>query len=99
MPTKKHTLTLTLDPSSQPSLLLTFSGVQDASRHKADALANASQALVLDKASGKWAVKERWEVAVGDFVKVGFDFWAGRGLFSKGGFGILNIATAFFFVR
>ena len=26
----------------------------------------------MDKASGKWSVKERWEVAVGDFVKVGF---------------------------
>ncbi len=44
---------------------------QDASRHKADAVANASRAVVLDKANGKWVVKERWEVAVGDFVKVG----------------------------
>lgn len=47
------------------------SPLKDASRHKADALANASQAVVLDKASGNWTVKERWEVAVGDFVKVG----------------------------
>lgn len=43
---------------------------KDASRHKADAIANASQAVVLDKATGQWAIKERWEVAVGDFVKV-----------------------------
>lgn len=59
-------------------------GLKDASRHKADALANASQAVVLDKTSGKWTVKERWEVAVGDFVKVGgrgagFGFSVGLG--------------------
>lgn len=43
---------------------------QDVSRHKADAIANASKAIVLNEATGKWKVKERWEVAVGDFVKV-----------------------------
>ena len=48
--------------------------VQDASRHKADAIANASKAFVLDKKTKSWAVKERWEVAVGDFVKVMKDF-------------------------
>ncbi|CAM9262124.1 unnamed protein product, partial [Hapterophycus canaliculatus] len=49
---------------------MVFTIIEDASRHKADALANASKAVVLDKSSGNWAVKERWEVAVGDFVKV-----------------------------
>ncbi|CAN0038698.1 unnamed protein product [Pylaiella littoralis] len=49
---------------------MVFTIFEDASRHKADALANAAQAMVLDKATGDWKVKERWEVAVGDFVKV-----------------------------
>ncbi|CAN0016036.1 unnamed protein product, partial [Discosporangium mesarthrocarpum] len=42
----------------------------DVGRHKADAKANAAPAVVLDKSKGKWVRKERWEVAVGDFVRV-----------------------------
>ncbi|CAM9636300.1 unnamed protein product [Ascophyllum nodosum] len=49
---------------------MVFTIIEDASRHKADAIANASKAFVLDKKTKSWAVKERWEVAVGDFVKV-----------------------------